>query len=168
MAFRYGRIMAFVAGDNSSIVERQGIVVTFPNAALEAVANDIMMRATQQAALVGVPAHEARLAVNSKMLSDKVLVGGKQTYVPVAAFAQAMGYTSRWDARTGGLTLSRAGRRSVTLTAGSTAAKVGTRAVALKVPVLKEGRQPVMTLADLLTLVDGRVVQKGDTLQVKV
>ena len=44
---------------------------------------------------------------------------------------------------------------------------VGAKAVALKVPVLKENGQPVMTLTDLLTLVGGRVVQKGDTLQVK-
>ena len=136
-------------------------------AAVETVADEILLRASGQAKLTGVSAHDAHVAVNGRPLANNTRLASGQVYVPVTEFAQAMGYTSRWDAKTGGLTLSKAAHQSVTLTAGSTAAKVGTRAVALKTPVLKEKGQPVMTLADLLTLVDGRVVQKGDTYQVK-
>ena len=64
-----------------------------------------------------------------------------------------MGLTSRWDNKTGALTLSGPRRRTVALTAGSTAATVGgMKAAALAVPVLKDSGEPVMALSDLLRL----------------
>ena len=114
-------------------------------------------------------AQQAQVAVNGHALPKGAILVGKQVYVPVQAFAKAMGLTSRWDSKTGSLTLSGAGRKTIALTAGSTATKRGTVAGAsLTVPVLKQSGQPVMTLEDLLTLTGGRIVgQSGGKVQVK-
>ncbi len=141
----------------------------FPNSAIEAVAYQFLLRASQQPELTGVTAQQAQVAVNGQALPKGALLIGKQVYVPVQAFAKAMGLTSRWDSKTGALTLSGAGRKTVALTAGNTATKRGEIAGAsLKVPVLKQAGQPVMTLDDLLTLTGGRVTgHSGNTVQVK-
>ena len=84
-------------------------------------------------------------------------------YVPVGAFAQAMGLMSQFDPKTGALTLSGTGRKTVALTAGSTAATVGgAKVAALSVPVLKQAGQPVMTLDDLLTLTGGKITGRSE------
>ena len=90
-----------------------------------------------------------------------------QTYVPIAEFARAAGLTSRWNNKTGVLTLSGAGRKPVILMAGGMGATVA-RARVLPVPVLKQNGQAVMTLTDLLAVTGGRIVGKsGNTVQVK-
>ena len=144
-------------------------IQSIPPAAVEVVAHQILLHASQQAKLIRVPAQDAHLAVNGHALPQNAPLVGKQTYVPVREFAKAMGLTSGWDAKTGALTLSGPKRRTVALTAGSTQATVGgARAAALTVPVLKDGGEPVMALSDLLTLTGGRVTgHAGNTVQVK-
>ena len=158
IAFRYGRIMALVSGDRSSVASRQGMDSAFPVAALEAVAYQILLRESQQ----------AHVNVNGHALPKGALMVGRQTYVPVREFARAMGLTSGWDTKTGALTLSGPKRKTVVLTAGSTAATVGgAKAAALAVPVLKDAGQPVMALSDLLALTGGRVTGRaGNTVRV--
>ena len=136
---------------------------------MEAVAYQIQLRAAQQPELTGVTIQQASMSVNGHALPKNALQLAGQTYVPVAEFAKAMGLTSRWDTKTGALTFSGPGRKSVALTAGSTAATIdGTKAAALSVPVLKQNGEPVMTLADLLAVTGGRIVkQNGNTVQVK-
>jgi len=133
------------------------------------VAGQVLLRASQEARLTGVSAHDARLAVNGHALPKNALLVGKQTYVPVREFAKAMGLTSGWNAKTGALTLSGPKQKTVALTAGSMAATVGgAKAAALAVPVLKDGGEPVMALSDLLRLTGGRVTGRvGNTVQVK-
>ncbi len=167
LIFCSGNLVVDISGSPSDSALRSGVTATFPPAAVEAVAYQILLRASREAKLTGVPTLDAHVAVNGKPLSDKALTVDRQTYVPVAAFAEAMGMQSRWNNKTGALTLSGANHKPISLTAGSTAATEGAKAVALKTPVLKENGQPVMTLSDLLTLVNGRVTRKGDTLQVK-
>ena len=164
LLYRVGPLLVELTG-NGWVLKTDPQQVT--PGAIEAVADEILLRASRQAKIIGVPAQDTHLAVNGKPLPDKALTVDRQTYVPVVEFAEAMGYASRWDSKTGRLTLSNPTHKAIAVTAGSTAATVGTRAVALKTPVLKQGGQPVMTLADLLTLVNGRVVKKGGTLQVK-
>ena len=80
-----------------------------------------------------------------------------------------MGLTSHWDTKTGALTLSGVGRKTVALTAGSTATKKGVLAgTALTVPVLKQNGQPVMTLADLLAVTGGHITgHSGGVVQIR-
>ena len=172
LAFRYGSLLALIEGSRSNrsfVFNRALTIQTIPPAAVEAIAYQIVLRASQQANLTGGPAQNTRLAVNGHALPKSALLVGKQTYVPVREFARAMGLTSGWDAKTGALTLTGAGHKSVALTAGSTAATVGgAKAAALTVPVLKDGGEPVMALSDLLALTGGRVTGRaGNTVQVK-
>ena len=169
LLFRAGRVVVDLSGELSNDARNSGNYPQFPHAALEAVAYQIMLRAAQQPELTDVTPEQASVKINGHALPKNALMLGKQVYVPVAEFAKAMGLTSRWNAKTGVLTLSGAGHKTVTLTAGSTAAKVGgMAAAALKVPVLKQAGQPVMTLDDLLTLTGGRVTgRSGNTVQVK-
>jgi len=172
LAFRYGSLLALIEGSRSNrsfMFNRALTIQTMPPAAVEAIAYQIVLRASQQAKLISGPAQNTRLAVNGHALPKNVLLVGKQTYVPVREFAKAMGLTSGWDAKTGALTLSGPKRRTVALTAGSTQATVGgARAAALTVPVLKDGGEPVMALSDLLTLTGGRITgQVGNTVQAR-
>ena len=166
---RSGRVVFLIEASRSFLASRRGNSPHFPEAAVEAVAYQILLCASQQSALTGVPTQNTRLAVNGHALPQNALLVGKQTYVPVREFARAMGLTSGWDAKTGALTLTGAGRKAVALTAGSTAATVGgAKAAALAVPVLKDGGEPVMALSDLLALTGGRVTgHAGNTVQVK-
>ena len=172
LAFRYGSLLAVIEGDRSNrsfMFNRALTIQTMPPAAVEAIAYQIVLRASQQAKLTGGPAQNTRLAVNGHALPKNALLVGKQVYVPVREFAKAVGLTSGWNAKTGTLTLSGPHRKPVALTAGSTAATVGgAKAAALAVPVLKDGGQPVMALDDLLRLTGGRVTgHVGDTVNVK-
>lgn len=168
MLFRFGRLVVFISGSASGLAMRQGKSKAFPQAAVEAVAYQILLAASRQAYLTGVSAQTPRLMVNGKPLNGKPLMTSKQIYVPVVEFAKAMGLQSRWDSKTGALTLSAAKRQTITVTAASTEAKVGAKSVALKTPVLRGANQPVMALDDLLMLVKGKVItRKGDTVEVK-
>ena len=170
LIFRAGDVFVMVSGRQSFGSNRNGGPSSvFPPEAVEAVAYQILLRAAQQPELTGVTPQQASVNINGHALPKNVLMLGKQVYVPVAEFAKAMGLTSRWNAKTGALTLSGAGHKAVALTAGSTAAKVGgMAAAALKVSVLKQAGQPVMTLDDLLTLTGGRVTgRSGNVVQVK-
>jgi len=169
LLLRAGNLVVSVTGLTSHIALKVGNVPPFPTSAIEAVAYQILLRASQQPALTDVIAEQARMDVNGRALPKNALRVAGQTYVPVQEFAKAMGLTSGWDSRTGALTLSGAGRKTVALTAGSTAATVGgQKAAALAVPVLKQAGQPVMTLDDLLAVTGGRVESRsGGTVRVK-
>ncbi len=170
LIFRAGNIFVLVSGRESAGPSRTGgPSLVFPPEAVESIAYQILLRASQQTALTGVPAQNAHLAVNGHALPKNALKVAGRVYVPVQEFAKAMGLTSRWNNKTGALTLSGLNRKTVTLTAGSAQASVGgVKAAALTVPVLKSGGQPVMTLDDLLTLTGGRVTgHAGNTVQVK-
>lgn len=162
MLCRFGRMVVLVRGSVSPSAKNGAVPIgDFPSGGIEAIAYQILLRAAQQPQLTGVTAQQASLAVNGHSLPKGALLVAGQTYVPVQEFAKAMGLTSRWDARTGALTLSGAGRKPVALTAGSTAAmRGGVKAASLTVPVLKQGGLPVMTLADLLSVTGGRVVSR--------
>ena len=139
----------------------------FPTGAIEIAAYQCLLRASQQTALTGVFTQSASLSVNGHTLPTGTLRVAGQTYVPVAEFARAAGLTSRWNNKTGVLTLSGAGRKPVILMAGGMGATVA-RARVLSVPVLKQNGQAVMTLTDLLAVMGGRIVGKsGNTVQVK-
>ena len=165
---RYGRLVVIIDGMRTGLASRQSSRTPFPPSAVEAVAYQILLQASRQAKLTGVSTQDAHVAVNGKPLDTSALMASRQVYVPVAEFAKAMGMQSQWNAKTGALTLTKAAQKPITLTAGSTAGKVGTAEVALTTPVLKEAGQPVMTLHDLLTLTGGRIVsQKGTAIAVK-
>ncbi len=165
---RKGRVAFLIEGRRSFLASRRGNFPRFPKAAVEAVAYQILLRASQQAKLTGGTAQNTRLAVNGHALPQNALLVGRQSYVPVREFAKAMGLTSGWDAKTGALTLTGAGCKAVALTAGSTATVGGAKAAALAVPVPKDAGEPVRALSDLLTLTGGRVTgHAGNTVQVK-
>ncbi len=167
LIFRAGNVFVMVSGRQSAGSNRNGgPSYIFPPQAVEAVAYQILLRASQYPDITGVMAQQAQVAVNGHTLPKGALLVGKQVYVPVQAFAQAMGMTSRWDTKTGALTLSGAGRKTVALRAGSVQVDGG--GASLKVPVLKQAGQPIMMLEDLLTLTGGRVTgRSGNTVQVK-
>lgn len=169
MLCRYGRMIVFVQGGGSFAAKRTGISAYFPSTAIEATAYQILLNASQQAKLIGVSTQNTSLAVNGHTLQKNALKVAGQVYVPVQEFAKAMGLTSRWNNKTGSLTLSEPQGKQIALTAGSTAATVGgAKAAALTVPVLKDGGQPVMALGDLLRLTGGRITgHAGNTVQVK-
>ena len=166
---RYGRLLFTISGGASWASKKADIKAHFPAEAVEAVAYQILLRASQQPELTGMTAQASHLAVNGRSVPKGALKVAGRVYVPVQAFAKAMGLTSGWDAKTGALTLSGPKRKTVALTAGSTAATVGgAKAAALIVPVLKIGGEPVMALSDLLTLTGGRITgHAGNTVQVK-
>jgi hypothetical protein len=170
LIFRAGNIFVLVSGRGSAGFRRKGgASLVFSPTAVEAIAYQILLRASQQTALTGVSVQNAHLAVNGHALPQNALKVAGRVYVPVQEFAKAMGLTSRWNSKTGALTLTGANRKSITLTAGSTAATIGgAKAAALTVPVLKDGGEPVMTLDDLLRLTGGRITSHaGNTVQVK-
>ncbi len=163
--FRQGRTLVFIQGTSTRRAARS---LVFPAAAVEAVAYQTVLRASQQPELTGVSIQQAHMDVNRHALAKNALRVAGQTYVPVAEFAKAMGMTTQWNTKTGALTLSGAGRKTVALTADSTAASVGGAKAALTVPVLKQAGQPVMTLADLLAVTGGRITgHSGNVVQVK-
>lgn len=168
LLFRAGNLVVQISGSPSYTASRNKILAVFPPPAVDAVAYQILLRASRQASLTGVPTHAARLAVNGEPLNGNPLLMGKQVYVPVIEFARAMGLKSQWDDKTGVLTMSGSTQKATTVTAGSTSAKVGAASVTLKTPVLKEANQPVMALDDLLLLVKGKVTsRKGNAIEVK-
>ena len=169
LVFLAGKILVLLNCGPSQAARNQGIGASFPDYAVEAVAYQTLLRASQQPELTGVSVQQAGMNVNGHALPKNALLVAGQTYVPAAEFARAMGLTSQWNAKTGALTFSGTGRRTIALTAGSTAATVGgAKAAALSVPVLKQNGQAVMTLTDLLAVTGGRVVGKsGNTVQVK-
>ncbi len=165
LIFLAGKIVVLINADPSRTAISHGVELDFPDAAIEAVAYEILLRASQQPDLTGVTAQQAQVAINGQALPKAALLVDKQVYVPVQVFAKAMGLTSQWDSKTGALTLSGTGRKTVALTATNVG---GAASAALKVPVLKQAGQPVMTLDDLLTLTGGRVTgRSGNTVQVK-
>ena len=170
LLFRCGRMMVYINGAltwNAS--HQQENVPAFPPSAIEATAYQTLLLASESSTLTYVSPQTARVNINDHLLHKNGLLVAGITYVPVAEFAKAMGLTSQWDTKTGALTLSGTGRKTVTLTAGSTAATVGgAKVAALSVPVLKQAGQPVMALDDLLTLTGGKITgHNGDTVQVK-
>ena len=168
LIFRAGNLVVDISGSPSDSALRQGLSASFPPSAVEAIAYQTLMRASRQAKVTGVSAHNARMAVNGKSLFNQAFTVNQQVFVPVAEFARAVGMQSRWNVQTGALMLSGAGHQSVALTAGSTTATVGTKVAALQTPVLKKNGQPVMALHDLAALLGGRVVKRGNTFQVTV
>jgi len=164
--FRQGKTLVFIQGTSTRRAARS---LVFPATAVDAVAYQTLLRASQQPGLTGISVLQAHMDVNSNSLPKNALRVAGQTYVPVVEFAKAMGLTTQWNTKTGALTLSGAGRKIVTLTAGSMAASVGgAKAAALTVPVLKQAGQPVMTLDDLLTVTGGRITGRtGDSVQIK-
>ena len=166
LLFRFGSLIVMLQGSGPRVVTP---AQDFLPAAVEAVAYQTLLRASQQAALIGVSAQTAQLTINGHAQPKGALKVAGRVYVPVKEFARAMGLTSGWDAKTGALTLTGAGHKAVALTAGSTQATVGgAKAAALAVPVLKDGGEPVMALSDLLTLTGGRITgHAGNTVQVK-
>jgi hypothetical protein len=169
MTSRFGNVAVLVLGTPSHMAAKQQLQQDFPASALEAIVYQTLLRASQETALTGVPAHSEHLAVNTHSLPKNALKVSGHVYVPVQEFAKAMGLTSHWNSKTGALTLTGANRKPITLTAGSTAANIGgAKAAALTVPVLKDGGEPVMTLDDLLRLTGGRITSHaGNTVQVK-
>lgn len=168
LIFRAGRLMGVITGSQSRLSTPRGPTMRFPSAAIEAVANTVLLRAARQPDLTGIFAQTARLTVNGSPLSGNSLTVGKQVYVPAMEFAKAMGLQSQWDEKTGTLTLSGPNQQPITVTATSTDARVGQKSVSLKTPVLKEANQPVMALDDLLTLVKGKVISReGNAVEVK-
>ena len=148
---RYGKMLFSISGEPSWASKKAEIETHFPTEAVEAAAYQILLRASQQTALTGVSSQNAHLAVNGHTLPKYTLKVAGRVYVPVQEFAKAMGLTSRWNTKTGALTLSGPKQKTVSLTAGSTVATVRrAKAAALAVPVLKDGGQPVMALDDLL------------------
>ena len=168
LIFHAGKSVVLINGTLSQSASREGNIPPFPEKAVEAAAYQVLLRASQQTALTGVSAQNAHLAVNGRALPKNALQVAGQTYVPVAEFANAMGMASHWDNKTGMLTFSGPGRKSVALTAGSMTATVGGTKATLTVPVLKQNGEPVMTLADLLAVTGGRVTgHSGNDVQVK-
>ena len=87
---RQGRIMVFVNGDTTPHADKQENVSGFPIPALEALAYEVLLRASQQSALTGVPARSATPAVNGHALPKDALMVAGRVYVPVQEFAKAM------------------------------------------------------------------------------
>lgn len=140
MICQYGQMVVLISGLPTNQATQSGKNEPFSASALEAVAYQILLRASQQMELTGVSAEQSIMGVNGHILPKNALSVAGQTYVPVVEFAKAMGLTTRWNNKTGALTLSSAGHKSVALMAGSTAATVGgAKAAALTVPVLKQG-----------------------------
>ena len=169
LIFQAGKSVVVINGALSHSASQESIIPPFPERAVEATAYQILFRASQQPELTGVSAQQASMSVNGHAVAKNALVVSGQTFVPVTEFAKAMGLTSDWDTKTGALTLSGPGRKTVALKAGSTASTVdGVKAAALTVPVLKQAGQPVMTLDDLLTVTGGHVTgRSGNDVQVK-
>ena len=169
LIFQAGKSVVVINGALSHSASQERIIPPFPERAVEATAYQILFRASQQPELTGVLSQQASMSVNGHAVPKNALVVSGKTYVPVTEFAKAMGLTSYWDAKTGALTLSGAGRKTVALKVGSTGATVGgAKAAALSVPVLKQDGEPVMTLADLLAVTGGRVTgRSGNDVQVK-
>ncbi len=170
LLFRCGRMMVYINGSLTwSATHQQNDVPKFPTSAMEAIAYQTLLLASESSTLTAVSSQTARVNIDNQILHKNGSLIAGRTYVPVAEFAKAMGLTSQWDTKTGALTLSGTGHKTVTLTAGSTAANVaGKKAAALSVPVLKQAGQPVMALDDLLTVTGGKITgHSGDTVQVK-
>ena len=169
LIFLAGKIIVLINGGPSQVANNKASQEDFPDVALEAVACQILINASQKPDLTSVLLQQSSISVNGQSIPKNALLVAGRTYVPVTEFAKAMGLTSHWDTKTGALTLSGIGRKTVALTAGSTAATVGgAKAAALVVPVLKQAGQPVMTLDDLLTLTGGKITgRSGNTVQVK-
>ncbi len=161
LIFRAGNTVILIDGTRSQLASQVGYDPPFPTAAVEAVAYQILLRASQQPELTGVTPEQAQVAVNGHALPKGAMRVAGQTYVPVQAFAKAMGLTTGWNAKTGALTLTGPQQKPIALTAGSTAVTIGgIKAAALQTPVLKQAGEPVMTLADLRTLTGGRVTER--------
>lgn len=156
--FRQGKTLVFIQGSSTRRAARSLI---FPAAAVDAVAYQVLLHASQQPELTGISVQQAKMSVNRHILPENALKVAGQTYVPVKEFAKAMGLTTQWNTKTGALTLSGAGRKTVILTADSTAARIGAKAAALTVPVLKQAGQPVMTLTDLLKVTGGHITARN-------
>jgi hypothetical protein len=169
MMFRFGRAFVRINASLSNVASRNDVKAEFPALAVEAVANMILLRLARHADLTGIPARPLAVAVNGKPLSGAPLGVGDKVFVSVAELAKAAGWKCAWDAKTGGLKLTKAAEKPITLAAGSASAKVAdsTTPVTLKVPVLKESGQPVMELQDLVRLLKGKVVKReGGRLEV--
>ena len=161
--FRAGRVEADVNAGTLPLGDRmptaQPAVNSFPASALQAVADDVVLRIMQQASLTGVTSHQAHIAINGKPLAGTALASGHMTFVPALAFARALGYQGRWNAKSGTLTLTEKGRPDVLLTADSTQATVGRRKVTLATPLLAEQGKPVGTVEGLAALLGGKVTR---------
>jgi hypothetical protein len=147
-------------GDHVSVT--QIAVHSFSASALQAVADDVVLRVMQQASLTGVISQRTRIILHGKPLAGTALANGHTAFVPALAFARAMGYQSRWNAKTGVLTCTGKGHPAVTLTADSDKATIGAKVVTLATPLLSERGQPVGTLAGLATLLGGKVTHGKD------
>ena len=93
LAFRYGSLLAVIEGDRSNrsfMFNRALTVQTIPPAAVEAVAYLILLRASWQAGLVGVPARDVRLLGDGHAPPKESLMVGKQIYFPAREFTKAI------------------------------------------------------------------------------
>lgn len=156
---QFGKVMADIhVGVSPDGMSKK--VAEFPPEAVEALAHLLLLRAARQPELTGVEARKPTVTVNGRaMPAGKCVRVGKRVYVPVSAFAPLAGAQARWDATTGELHLVRGGLWR-TLRFGDGKAKTPQGASApLKVPLLKDGGEPVLLLDDLVMLLNGRVTQ---------
>lgn len=150
--FRYGRIVASIEGGKSNSAGDKGYQVAFPLDALEAIANEILLKEVHDSKFADVPQSSVHLMVNGVDLGKNAVAVNDRTYVPAVAFANAMGYHAIWNAEKGILTLHGDRTKMVMLAIGDSKAEVGHTEVTLTSPVLKDNETPVMALADLKKL----------------
>ena len=87
---RAGRAVFLIVGSRSWLASRRGNTPRFPEAAVEAVAYQILLRASQQSALTGVPAQDTRPDAKGRTLPKNALWVAGRVYVPAREFAKAM------------------------------------------------------------------------------
>ena len=95
LIFRAGKMFVAVSGSQSPGSDRNGGPhFVFPPGAVEAVAYQCLLKASQRSELTGVSSQTAQMTVNGHALPKGALRVAGRVYVPVQAFAKALGLTS--------------------------------------------------------------------------
>jgi hypothetical protein len=124
----------------------------------------MVLRAARVPELTGLQPQRATVTLNGRLVASDAVLVASMVYMPVLDYAAAAGWRATWDAETGALALSKAGRPAVALKALS--ASVNGGPATLAVPLLSDTGKPVMALADLVSVLGGTLTRAGSEISI--
>ncbi len=156
--FYHQKIAVHLNGSQSNVAERAHSTIKFPAQSLDSIAFLIFLKAARHPELTGVTSRPVKVLVNGEAITaGNPIVVGKTVYVPAIDIAKKAGFVATWDEPTGKLFIT-SETRAVNLLAGfDKAITANGKITKMKMPVLKEGGLPVMSLTDLVDVLGGKL-----------
>ncbi len=167
--FYQSKVAVRIVGSQSNVARKSHSQIQYPAESLDSIAYLILLKAARHPELTDVKSRPVKVYVNDQAITSGFpIMVGKTVYVPAIDLAKKAGFAAKWDERTGKLVIT-VKSNTVTFLAGFDKAMTGNGKISkMKMPVLKEGGLPVMSLMDIVDVLGGKVENDETTYYVRI